>query len=162
MPDKKCQITSLSLSNQDMAGLMEAVLSKKTPFRFSARGTSMAPFIKDRDILTVEPIQNLPLTIGDVVAFRSPANEKLVIHRLVSRHGNDYVVKGDNLLHPDGSVPVERIYGKVAAIQRQSRSCRFGMGPERKLIALLSRLSILTRLVRAYILCRSLLTGKGA
>lgn len=62
-----------------------------------ARGTSMFPFIKDKDSITVQPFYGKQLCIGDIVAFERAGNNNLVIHRIVAKAGNGrYAVKGDN------------------------------------------------------------------
>ena len=45
----------LSLSGEALIELMRAVLARGLPFRFAARGFSMAPFIRDGDVISVSP-----------------------------------------------------------------------------------------------------------
>ena len=48
--------------------------------------------------------------------------------------------QGDNMPgRPDGMIPVGDILGLVTCVERGGRKVRFGLGPERLLIALLSR-----------------------
>ena len=66
----------LPLSGQALLDLMRAVLAKGVPFRFCARGWSMAPFIRDGDVITVSPLrQSLP-GVGEVVAFVRPEDRQ--------------------------------------------------------------------------------------
>jgi hypothetical protein len=128
--------------------LLQAVLQRKRSFRFRARGRSMAPFIRDGDIVTVAPIAEAPLRLGDVVAFLTPEEDRLTLHRLVARQGEAWMLQGDNLQFPDGLVPQQSILGRVTGIARRGRSIHWGLGPERGLLALLSRLNLLLPLRR--------------
>ena len=59
----------LPLSGQALLELMRAVLARGVPFRFCARGWSMAPFIRDGDVITVSRFRHDLPDIGEVVAF---------------------------------------------------------------------------------------------
>ena len=62
----------LSLSGPALLDLLRAVLDKRVPFRFTARGFSMSPFIKDGDVVTVSPCAPGAIHYGDVIAFVHP------------------------------------------------------------------------------------------
>ena len=49
--------SDLPLSGAAMLGLLEGVLSRGVPFRFRAGGSSMAPFIRDGDVISVSPLR---------------------------------------------------------------------------------------------------------
>jgi phage repressor protein C with HTH and peptisase S24 domain len=134
---------------------MTAVLAKGRAFRFRARGWSMAPFIHDGDVICVSPLQEKPPGVGEVVAYIQPACEKLVVHRLVRRRGNDWLILGDNTPEATGErVPDANLIGRVTRIERGGKKVRLGLGPERYLIALFSRtgtiLPVLTRMRQVY------------
>ena len=80
--------TELSLSSSAIAELTEAVISKNTPFRFQVRGFSMSPFIKDRDVVTISPLNDSPVGIGKIAAFVYPRLERLLIHRIIAKKRN--------------------------------------------------------------------------
>lgn len=134
------------MSGNAFAELMGAVLEKNVPFRFTASGSSMAPFIRDGDILTVSPL-SLPLCRGDVVPFVNPAGNQLMVHRIVGISREGYLIKGDNNSVPDGRIPVAVIIGRVVRVEHGGRSVRLGLGPERFLIAWLSQCCLLTPVV---------------
>ena len=123
-----------------IAELMKAVLEKKVPFRFTAPGFSMTPFIRDRDVITISPLP-LPLQLhaGDVVAFINPCCRKLIVHRIVHVSKNGYLIKGDNNPEPDGRVPLSNIIGQVVRVEHRNRPVFFGLGIERYAIAWLSK-----------------------
>lgn len=137
----------LPLSGQALLELMRAVLARDKPFRFCARGWSMAPFIRDGDVITVAPLQPALPDVGEVVAFVRPGEGKLVVHRVVARHAKTVLIQGDNgLEYIDGLIPQENLLGRVALIERDGRPIRLGLGLERYVIAWLSRTRLLVPL----------------
>jgi len=128
------------------AGLMEAVLEKNVPFRFSASGSSMTPFIRDGDAVTVEPLP-LHCRLGDVVAFVNVLSNQLMVHRIIRVSQAGYLIKGDNNSVPDGLMPASSVIGRVVRVVRRGRQVRLGLGIERSAIAWLSRRCWLTQSV---------------
>jgi hypothetical protein len=61
--------SELSLSGPALVKLLRAVLDKGAPVRFSAKGFSMSPFIKNEDVVTLSPLQDASPSVGDVIAF---------------------------------------------------------------------------------------------
>jgi hypothetical protein len=139
----------------------------------------MSPFIKDGDVITVVPVPpsnsnpHVPTSfpappsakpvvktcgIGQVVAFVSPVNQRLVVHRVVGRHDVGFLILGDNQLGPGAeAVRPDDILGRVARIERGTKRVWLGLGPERHAIAILSRAGLLLPFVlRASVLTRLL------
>ncbi len=139
----------LSLHAAEFAGLMHAVLAKDCAFRFCARGTSMTPFIRDGDIITIAPLAGQAPRLGEVIAVsRFDQNHSdLVIHRIVSRLSRGFYVQGDGISCTQEFVALEQILGRVVQVERRGRTVRFGLGPERRLLAWLSRTRLLWKLV---------------
>ena len=133
----------LSLSSSAIAELTRAVISKNTPFRFQVKGFSMSPFIKNRDVVTISPLNDSPIGIGKIVAFVHPGSEKLLIHRIIAKKRNLYAIEGDRLFGRGGLIPRKNIIGLITKIERKGREFCFGLGPERFIIALLSRIKVL-------------------
>jgi len=134
------QKSGLSLSGKALIELMQAVHAKGLPFRFNAGGHSMAPFIRDGDVICVSPLASRAPGPGDVVAFIHPETKLLCLHRVLSAHGDRFLIQGDNMPEkPDGVIPREAILGQVTGIERAGRRVRLGLGPERLLLAILSR-----------------------
>ncbi|MDD5174497.1 MAG: S26 family signal peptidase [Candidatus Omnitrophica bacterium] len=134
---------AISLSGNTLIELIRGCVENKRSFRFKVKGSSMTPFIKDEDIVTISPVISPSVRIGEAIAFLRPNCGKLVIHRVVKRDGNAYLVKGDGVPGTDGFIPRDRILGVVAKIERGGRKISFGAGHERVLIALLSRSGLL-------------------
>jgi hypothetical protein len=134
----------LSLSGQGLLELMRAVLAKGRLFRFCARGWSMAPFIRDGDMITVAPLSNKPPRIGEVIAFVHPQSGKLVVHRAVGVNEKGLLIQGDSVQGgSDGIVPYPLLLGTVTRIERNGKRVWIGLGMERYLIAWLSRTGML-------------------
>jgi signal peptidase I len=136
-----------SLPNAIVQELLQTILSRGCDCRFRAGGVSMAPFIRDGDVLTVSPLRERTVRRGDVVAFLHPTTRRLVVHRVVARLGTRCVVRGDNAPEEDGALQSGDILGRVTRVQRGSRFVALGLGPERCLIALANRRGWLPRLI---------------
>jgi signal peptidase len=139
--------SELSLSGQVLTDLIRAVFEKGMPFRFRARGVSMYPFIMNGDVVTISPLANTSLRIGDVVAFTRPDTGILVLHRVIEKGNDSFLIKGDNSPVPDGSVPAGNILGRVVEVERNGRKVPFGFGLERLLIVFLIRRGLLSPLL---------------
>jgi hypothetical protein len=137
-----------SLSGPALARIAREVLARGHAFRFLAPGTSMSPFILDGDVITLVPFASA-CSLGDIVAYVPPDSGRLVVHRVVSVGSDRCRIQGDNSLKEDGVFPFESILGVVARVERAGRSIRFGLGPERTLIAMLSRRRWLPGCVKA-------------
>lgn len=105
-------------------GLVADILGQGSYLRFRAHGNSMAPFIRNGDIVLVEPKKASELRIGDIVFYRR-AGGRHVAHRLIHRNGNDgslvLTTRGDNLRHLDVPVFPEQVLGRVIRIEGQGR-----------------------------------------
>jgi len=129
-----------AIDGESLLFLMQEVLSKGASFRFQARGWSMTPFIRDGDVVTVAPSAKIRPSFGRVVAFIHPDTGRLVIHRVIDRHGSAFLIQGDNASgHPDGFVYVPAILGCVTQVVRRNRRVYMGLGVDGYIIAVLSR-----------------------
>jgi hypothetical protein len=138
----------LTLSNAALIGLMGAVLERGRSFRFRARGSSMYPFIREGDVITVSPLSAELPAVGEVVACLHPRSGNLVVHRVVARTGVGCIIRGDSIaIGPDGLVERRSMLGKVTRVERHGGITRLGMGPERVVIAALSQRGLLWPLV---------------
>ena len=107
----------------------------------------MHPFIRDGDVVTVSPWDGGFLSPGEVVAFCHPETGRLVVHRIVKRNSQGFLLRGDNCPEADGLVPASGILGRVTRVERNGQVIRLGWGPERRLLALLARYHLLQPLV---------------
>lgn len=137
----------LPLSTRAFEELLRSVLAKGMCCRFLVRGFSMSPFIRNGDVVTVSPLGSAAHGLGDVVVFVPLRGGGPVIHRVVGKLNGSYVLKGDNLPESDGLVPPENILGYIRAVERKGKRISVGLGPEKVLIALLTRRGLLTRML---------------
>jgi signal peptidase I len=112
----------ISLSAPIIMELIEAVHEKGASFRFQARGFSMTPAIRDGDVITVSPLNDLMPRRGDVVAFRHPERPQMLVHRVLHAQDKKYFIKGDNCPDADGWVPAENILGLITRVERQGKA----------------------------------------
>ena len=151
---------SLQVSNKDIAGLLKTTCEKGIPFKFTANGASMSPFICNGDSLIIYPIfKKRKIKIGDIVAFITPSEGLLIIHRIIKVNGQ-YLLKGDNVYHNDGYCEKKYIHGyvkKVIIIEKKLpiyrktiRKLFLFLNNFKKIIALLSRYKILTPVCRLF------------
>jgi signal peptidase I len=128
----------LPLSNASFLALAQAVLGRGFSLRFQAKGFSMAPFIRDGDVLTLAPAGGKPPRAGDIVAYLDPSDGKVAVHRVISFRRGEAVIKGDNVPAPDGTFPEGSILGFVRRVERDGRVVRPGFGLAGRLVAALS------------------------
>ncbi len=145
------------IDNHNLLELLILRLSVGSCLAFRAKGSSMWPLLKDGDKITISSVKTRKLLIGDVVAFRENEQGRLIIHRLVGRKDGLAIIKGDNHIRPDGLFPVENIIGIISNVKRNGKDVSFGFGPERFLVALLSRMGLLRLLFHSTRLFTSLI-----
>ena len=133
------QEIELTITNPELRELILAVTQRKAGLKFQARGLSMAPFIKDGDVVTVSYLDGDNIGLGTVVAFSQPESKSLALHRVVAKKDNFYLIKGDNTYASDGWVERKNILAYVCKVERKGKGLRLGLGPEKMLIAFLSR-----------------------
>ncbi|MBN1663791.1 MAG: S24/S26 family peptidase [Deltaproteobacteria bacterium] len=109
----------ISLSAPVIMELIEAVHEKGAAFRFQASGYSMTPAIRDGDVITVSPLKDIIPGRGDVLAFRHPEQPHMLVHRVLRKRGNHYLIQGDNCPGADGWIPAENILGLITCVERQ-------------------------------------------
>ena len=93
--------------------VVEELLSAGVSFRFQARGRSMLPVIHDGDILHVKAVDPERVRVGEIVLFRN--GRVLKAHRVVRKHKDFFVTRGDAGLEADDSIQRGQIVGKIIA-----------------------------------------------
>ncbi|MCP3898718.1 MAG: hypothetical protein GY707_03175 [Desulfobacteraceae bacterium] len=133
----------LKLSGKNLNNLMSAVLEKKAGFRFKATGHSMSPFIKNHDIVTISPLPiNRPVA-GDIVAASFGEKKPIMVHRVIAKKQEKFIIKGDNNNSKDGLFEHDQIIGLVSKIERNGVTVWFGQGYLGRVIAILSKTGLL-------------------
>jgi signal peptidase I len=82
----------------------------------ATHGISMEPRFDTGDLALVRPAADY--RVGDVVAYRSAALRRVVLHRIIGRDGDRYVFKGDNNdfvdpIHPQRSELIGTLWVRV-------------------------------------------------
>jgi len=145
----------VNLKGAEFAELSAEILSRGGSLRFKAHGCSMFPFIRDGDVLTVQPVEAASLKVGEVALYRANG-KRLAAHRVVGRCVQDgrvvLRIRGDAATGPDERVQVEQVLGRVVSVQRREKVVRLDQGIQRLAALLWVRLSPLGHwfLRRAY------------
>jgi len=129
------------ISNSSLKLLIKDASEKKCRIRFKAKGSSMKPIIRDKDIITIYPYDSFCPSVGDIAAFIHPVTDKLLIHRIIKKNST-FTIKGDNMFFKDGKVESKNILGFVGSIQRGKKNYRLDSGKTRQSIVWLSRFNI--------------------
>lgn len=133
----------LHLSNRGQLELLRGMVARGAPLRMVARGHSMAPFVRDGDVLTIAPLHGQDPEVGEVVAFTVSGTDRLAIHRVLDRTNTGWLMRGDNSGQTDGSVTADELLGRVVRVERSGHEVRVGNGPERVVLAVLNRCGLL-------------------
>lgn len=88
-----------------------------------ASGTSMFPFLRKGDLLTIEPLSMDKIKRGDVVVFE--CEEKWIAHRVIKINSNDglaeFTTRGDARVSNDPPVRKENYIGIVSCLERNNK-----------------------------------------
>jgi len=129
LPDTPAE--DLRIAGAPMIDLIRDVIGRGASIKVIASGCSMAP---------------LPARApecGDVVAFKFPQTDRMMIHRVIEVHRVRYLVKGDYLSGPDCLIAKSDILGLLSRVERAGSRVRIGIGPGKALISYLSARSVL-------------------
>jgi len=122
----RAAVSGIPCTSAAFAELSAEILQAGAALRFRARGASMAPLVRDGDVLLVRPVTPGAVRVGDVVlcTLGSGAPARVVVHRVVRRlagpDGCQFMVQGDAVARPDGVIGEAQIYGRVTAIERDA------------------------------------------
>ncbi len=140
--------TPVLLSNSNLLKLSSDLLERETSIRFRAKGFSMRPFIQDEDMITVSPLRNSPVRIGDVVLYKT-ADDQAIVHRAIQKTRIDgrtvFFIKGDAAFDKPEEMDARRILGRVAAIERNGRERKLDRKLHRTIGLLFAGLSPFSR-----------------
>ena len=110
---------SKKLALCDLYPTIEEVLSSGKSFELPITGTSMNPLLKaGRD--SVEIIKTDDFGIGDIIFYRRD-NGQFVLHRIVGKDTNGYLLCGDNQEDIEHGINDTHIIGVVNRINRKGK-----------------------------------------
>ena len=112
----------LMISGPAFALVVQAVLEKGVTAKFKVTGSSMLPTIRNNDVVSISPYKGNNPKVGEVVALLDRANSRIVIHRIIKKQENMFLLKGDGLWRYDGFFPREWIVGFVSGLERNDTS----------------------------------------
>jgi hypothetical protein len=144
-------------SGNHVGGLVRDLLSDGLPVKVTVTGSSMVPFIRAGDVVTLRP--GAEAFLGGVIAFLRPG-ARLVVHRVIARAGAGVVTRGDASPETDDPVGWGDVLGHVVGVERGGQPVGLGLGPERALIAVLSRWGLLQAGIRLLVGLRRTLLGR--
>ena len=114
-------MSEFRLESDGFESLADEVLSKGDTLRFRASGVSMQPFIRDGDILEIQPNGSELSRTTDIVLCKTPKGN-LVAHRIVGIKPGEgcgkLIIQGDALGQPDGNIDQGEVLGRVVAVIR--------------------------------------------
>ena len=110
----------LMISGPAFALVVQAVLEKGVTAKFKVTGSSMLPTIRSNDVVSISPYKENNPKVGEVVALLDRANSRIIIHRIIEKRENMFLLKGDGLWRYDGFFPREWIAGLVSRIERKT------------------------------------------
>jgi hypothetical protein len=124
----------LNLDGREFQTLAGEILSAGRGMRFQAAGESMRPFLCSGDVLTVAPLGNRPVQVGEIVLAQI-AEGRLLAHRVVGvrrRAGMAQVrIQGDACAYADGWFDLKGILGRVVAVEHNGRKIQFDSAGQR-------------------------------
>ncbi len=112
-------------------------------------GYSMSPCLRPEDLLTLAPHHPAAgsrfgggeVGWGDIVV--TVDGPGWLAHRVIRKSKTRVQTRGDSARQADPEVRREQVLGVICRVERQGRRVRLGLGPERYVIAWLSRLGLL-------------------
>lgn len=109
----------------------------------------MFPAIRNKDIITIAPLNDYEPETGDIVVCIDKSNQNVVIHRIIKKFENTVKTKGDFCFLSDGIYPLESVTGYILKIENDLKFSYFSINIRyKKLFAFLSRVNVLTFAVR--------------
>ncbi len=88
--------------------------NKGKTIEVQTKGTSMLPLINENSRIKIKLIESEKLKTGDIIMFYR--NQKFLLHRMLKRKKEKFLVKGDNSKHFDSLVKKNEIIGKAVEI----------------------------------------------
>lgn len=100
---------------------IEEAFNRDTTFKLPITGTSMNPLlVQGRDFVFLKK-PKLPLETGDIPLYRRD-NGVFVLHRVVGKDENGYIMCGDNQFILEYGIKDENIIGVVSEIIRDGKT----------------------------------------
>lgn len=122
---------AVRLDGGRFAALASDLLSAGHGLRFRARGSSMRPWIRDGDLVSVDPCPPRCIRRGDVILGCNDAG-RVLVHRVIrlDQAGGHLVcvTRGDALIGADAPLREEQVWGRVVAVERDGKRINLDRG----------------------------------
>ena len=124
----------LHVDTETFYALAKATLDAGHAFRFRANGRSMRPTIHNGDVITIMPMGNYRLRLGDIALHRT-CGGGMGVHRIIrTTHrglAKIYYTRGDAFGANSERVEEEDILGRATQIERDERTLRIDRTSDR-------------------------------
>lgn len=107
------------IKNHTLCNSIRENISNSRIFRFKTVDYSMMPAITNGEVITLVPLGEKPLAIGDIVAFEHPITEDLTVYRIIAIQNGNYILKGDNNCQIVNRIPIEKIIARVTGVEKK-------------------------------------------
>lgn len=107
------------LPSRELMPVIRAALERGQRVRMTVTGSSMLPFLRDGDVVELEPAPAPRL--GDMVLVQCP-EERNVLHRVVRVDGDAFFLRGDAQRHCEGPFTSDAVLGRVTTVWRNGRA----------------------------------------
>lgn len=135
--------SGIQFDDADLKALIEDAVKKNCAIRIQAKGNSMFPAIKNKEVVTIYPYGKRVPAVGDVAAFFLPTqSNKLLIHRIIATK-EQFIFKGDNLPEIDGMVDRTKILGVVKKVETSRIQHLLWSNYIQKVVAWLSKYNLI-------------------
>ena len=96
---------------RELMPVIRSALERGQRVRMTVNGASMSPFIRDGDVVELEPMHSLPIT-GDILLVHCSV-ERYVLHRVSRVEGEVFFLRGDAQAHEEGPFTRGDLLGRV-------------------------------------------------
>ncbi|MCS6804925.1 MAG: S24 family peptidase [Acidobacteriota bacterium] len=114
----------LSLESSDLLDLARCELMQSRSIQLKISGSAMRPMLDDGDIVVIDPIDPATVRVQDIVLVATASGTAL-IHRVVAIQEIEgalhALTRGDGSCHHDTPVPLNKVLGRVVAMQRKGK-----------------------------------------
>lgn len=106
--------------NEDMENRLIRKSLEQNKLCFKALGSSMFPFVRNGDMVTIKKVKSDTLLVGEIVFYEKDGS--FCLHRFLKRNSkNEIITKGDNQPILDTPISSEDVLGKLIIIKRDNQ-----------------------------------------
>ena len=108
-----------TISNEEFFKHITSLLDAGEAVRLRVKGYSMTPvIINERDDVLLLPAKGAKLHNNDIVLFKEPRTGAYILHRIVGKQNETYIIRGDGNPFGKESCHIGDIAGVVVRIYR--------------------------------------------